>query len=68
MYFEKKLNESETKMLELKKKYFDFSNYNHARSELQTSNHNVHYHQIQDFLHVIFFYTNGVGLSSKLVS
>jgi hypothetical protein len=30
-------------------KYFDFSDSNHARSELQTSSHHVHYHQIPVF-------------------
>jgi hypothetical protein len=55
MYFEKKLknkwNEN-AKILE----YFDFSNSNHARSELQTSSHNLQYHQIPVFPHCRIVY------------
>jgi hypothetical protein len=63
MYFEKKLKEIEMKM----PKYFDFSDSNHTRSELQTSSHKVHFHQIPVFPYIKLF-TNEVDLLRKLVS
>jgi hypothetical protein len=51
MYFEKKLKEIEMKIEKCQNSetFFDFSDSNHTRLELQTGNHNIHYHQILVF-------------------